>query len=112
MATKKPQRQEWIALIEDYKSSGLTMAAWCSSNQFTLHTLKYWLRKLKGTSSAIPGLAKSRRSTFVPLAVDDSASKVPGTPLVVSVGEVRIEIQSGFDPRLLQEVVKALTVSC
>ena len=31
MKTKKARRQEWIVLIENYKASGLTMAAWCSA---------------------------------------------------------------------------------
>ncbi|WP_416367294.1 hypothetical protein [Paenibacillus sanfengchensis] len=37
-----------------------------------MHTLKYWLRKLKGTSSNVS--TKSRPPAFIPLSVGDTAS--------------------------------------
>jgi hypothetical protein len=111
MKTKKARRQEWIALIENYKASGLTMAAWCSANQFTLHTLKYWLRKLKGTSSTVS--TKSRPSAFIPLSVGDTASVAAhATPLIVRVREASIELRTGFDPSLFREVVQVLRSTC
>ena len=111
MSNKEARRQEWIALIEDYKSSGLTMAAWCAANQFTLHTLRYWLRKLKGTSSSVA--SASRASIFVPLTVSDTGSTATAqAPIIVRIGEASIELRDGFDPRLFQNVVLALRSSC
>ncbi len=115
MTTKKARRHEWITLIENYKASGLTMAAWCAANQFTLHTLKYWLSKLKGISSSSYSTTskQSSPSVFVPLTVKESRISVSAPSLlVVRIGEASIELRSGFDPRLLQEVVQVLRSSC
>ncbi|SMF90145.1 hypothetical protein SAMN05661091_4908 [Paenibacillus uliginis N3/975] len=43
---KDQRHQEWVSRIEDFKASGLTMVAWCESRQYSIHQLKYWLRKL------------------------------------------------------------------
>ncbi|MDQ0897479.1 IS66 family insertion sequence element accessory protein TnpB [Paenibacillus sp. V4I7] len=111
MKIKKARCQEWIPLIENYKASGLTMAAWCSANQFTLHTLKYWLRKLNGVSST--SSTKSQPSAFIPLSVGDAVSvKAHTTPLIVRVGEASIELRSDFDSRLFREVVQVLRSTC
>lgn len=98
-------QSEWAARIADYQSSGLTMAAWCAANQCIVHQLKYWLTKSKAASSAI----KPASSHFVSLKVSaqrNSFDSVP--PLVARIGNVSIELHSGFDPVLLREAVHAL----
>lgn len=49
---KQQRLQEWLARITDFKSSGLTMSAWCQAHGQTIHQLKYWLRKLNEPSSS------------------------------------------------------------
>lgn len=93
--------EQWEARIRSYQSSGLTMKAWCTANGFTLDQLKYWLYK---------GKNKSRRQattpTFVPVTV---SSPLPATAtLWLHIGATRIEVQPGFEPQLLREVVEAL----
>ncbi|WP_420850852.1 IS66 family insertion sequence element accessory protein TnpA [Paenibacillus aceris] len=41
---------EWEARITGYRSSGLTLSAWCTANQCTINQLKYWLYKSKTVS--------------------------------------------------------------
>lgn len=38
--TREQHRQAWIARITDYKASGLTMSAWCTTNHFKLDQLR------------------------------------------------------------------------
>lgn len=110
MTTKETRRQEWVAYIADYKASGLTMSAWCAANQFTLHQLKYWLRKLKDVSSTALQTDSAR---WVPLSVtDSSAVAASSTSLIVRIGKASIELRPGFDPRLLREAVHALGATC
>lgn len=40
MTNKEQRRQEWTARIEDYKSSGQTMAVWCCANGRSIEQLK------------------------------------------------------------------------
>lgn len=108
--TKKDQRQrEWTVRIADYKASGLTMAAWSAANHVTLEQLKYWIRKLKKIS---PINKTSSTNRFVPLSVSEPSSSFYTSSLVVRVGRASIELQKGFDPQLLNEVVEALSSSC
>ena len=106
MTAKEQYRQLWAARIADFRASGLTMSAWCAANHCTIDQLKYWLYKAKNVPRS-PSSASSSR--WVPLSVADSQPKAPGSsPLVVCVGQARIELHAGFDPQLLRQVVQAL----
>lgn len=86
------------------------MTAWCNANQVTLHQLKYWLYKAKPSPAAsLPPAATTNR--FVPLAVTEHASATASS-LVVRVGAASIELRTGFDSKLLRDVVQALQASC
>jgi hypothetical protein len=109
MTTKEQRRQEWTARIADYKASGLTMSAWCDAHHVTKEQLKYWLRKLK----VVPSEAVTAPTHWVPLTVADPIQFTNhASSLVVYIGPAHIEIRSGFDPRLLREVVQALEAPC
>jgi len=109
--TKKEQRQrEWMTRIADYKASGLTMAAWSTANHVTLEQLKYWTRKLKKITVNDTASTSPR---FIPVSVTESVSpRIPPSSLVVQIGHASISLQSGFDPQLLREAVKALSETC
>ncbi|WP_083932131.1 IS66 family insertion sequence element accessory protein TnpA [Cohnella laeviribosi] len=106
MTPREQRRQIWAARIADYRASGLTMSAWCAANQCTKDQLKYWLYKAKNMT---PSPSTDSSTRWVPLTVADSQPKAPvSSALVVCVGQSRIELHPGFDPRLLREVVHAL----
>ncbi len=106
---KQQRLQEWTARIADFKTSGLTMSAWCQTHGQTIHQLKYWLRKLNE-----PSFSTSSSSNSLPLAINSPSAEFssPSSPLTVRVGHVGIEIQAGFNPNLLREIVQALDFSC
>jgi len=110
MAKNEHLRNEWNERIAEFRKSGLTMSAWCTANQVTIHQLKYWLYKAKSSpSTPLPRPASS--SHFVPLAVVEQASS-PASPLVVRVGQATIELHTGFDRNLFREVMQALQTLC
>lgn len=113
MSSREQRRKEWMERISDYRSSGLTMAAWCEANNFTKEQLKYWLRKSKEISSS-PTL-NSNSPQFVPVTIAETADNesASSSHLVVRIGQASIEVRSGFNPQLLREVVQALeNTSC
>lgn len=107
---KQQKLQEWSARITDFKSSGLTMAAWCEANSQSIHKLKYWLRKLNESSTS----TSSSSSSWLPLAIHHPSVEysLPSTPLIVRVGLAGIEVKDGFNPHLLREIVRALEQPC
>lgn len=113
MNAKEQHRQDWQARIAAYRTSGLTMKAWCTANQCSVEQLKYWLYKMKRVSSSVAPDPKTSPIQFVPLATDDlPGGTFPNSSLILHIGEASIELHSGFDPKLLREVVHALTSSC
>lgn len=111
MTPREQRRQFWSARIADFRSSGLTMSAWCATHHCSIDQLKYWLYKAKNLPSSPPSATLTR---WVPLMVTDHPPKTEAPPsLVVCIGKARIELQAGFDPGLLRDVVRALgEVSC
>lgn len=98
---KEERQQQWMERLADYRASGLTMRAWCEERQVSFHKLRYWLRATKRKE---PGPAAA--ASFIPLTVSESAET--GASLVVRIGEARIELEPGFNPELLRDVVQAL----
>ncbi|AJY73426.1 IS66 family insertion sequence element accessory protein TnpA [Paenibacillus beijingensis] len=110
MTTKEQRRKDWSSRIEDYRTSNLSMAAWCDAQQVTKEQLKYWLRKLKVVYSDADGPVTP---SWVPLKVSDPIQSITHeSSLVVRIGSVQIEIRPGFDQRLLKEVVQSLEEPC
>jgi hypothetical protein len=113
MNGKEKRRQDWQARFAAYRSSGLTMIAWCAENQCSVEQLKYWFYKIKRTSLQATSTPLTSPVQFVPLAAVDlpgSVSSVP--PLILHIGKARIELHSGFDAKLLSEVIHVLAPSC
>lgn len=110
MNDRSKRRDEWTIRVDDYKASGLTMSAWCATNYCSKESLKYWLRKLKKTSSS----PSSPSTNWLPLTVADppSATVVSAPSLIVRIGQASIELRSNFDPHLLRKIVHALETPC
>ena len=113
MTAKEQRRLDWTTRIADFRASGLTMSTWCATNQYSIDQLKYWLYKSKRVPSSTKPQTSSAPSRFVPLtALDQPATPHRASALVIRVGEVSIELHSGFDPQLLRKVVHALQSPC
>jgi hypothetical protein len=109
MSSKEVRRQTWIARLTAYKQSGQTMKVWCNAQGVTLDQLKYWLRKLKSEDG---GSESPPAASFVPLVLSESSHAPTSASLRLHVGDVHIDVNVGFDPRLLRDVVAALRTPC
>jgi len=89
----------WEHRMAAYKSSGQSARRWCAENGVNATQLYYWLKK-----ESTPA-----EQAWLPVEI-----KEPGTEstMNIRVGEVTIEVKSGFDPELLLKVVKTLGALC
>jgi hypothetical protein len=106
---KKPRAEEneekrrfWEEHFKRWETSGITQNEYCRQNNLRVNRFIYWKKKCpqKPTASlvewSVPEAEKSSVLAF-------------GAPLCVVVGErYRIEIHKGFDPGLLNNVVRVL----
>jgi hypothetical protein len=101
--------QDWITRIADFKSSGLTMSAWCKPHEQSMHQLKYWLKKM---NISVRPRSSSSSTQWLPAALPSSKLQIDGTGnLVVRVGSASIEVSVDFNANLLRDLVRTLT-SC
>ncbi|MDS1028885.1 helix-turn-helix domain-containing protein [Bacillota bacterium LX-D] len=84
-------------------ASGQSTSAWCAEHDIKLPQLRYWLRKFKSvdTTKVVP-------TQWLPVEIDKLGPNGQGCGLVVRVGHAVTEIQPGFTPAILREVVRTL----
>lgn len=103
--TRAERRREWEEKVAAYRASGQSVSAWCTANNVKPERLRYWLRKLEAAD------APATVPQWLSVEVSDVAED-PKVNLYVRVGQAVIEVQPGFDPALLREVVRSLSVLC
>jgi hypothetical protein len=99
----KRKREHWKHHIESWQASGLPQREYCRHHHLSYYQFGYWKKRL---------VQSERGAKFVALNLGPSAGKRPsqsGCPLrlVVSNG-FTIEIEPGFDPHLLRQLIIAL----
>lgn len=102
-AEREEKRRFWEEHLERWEASGNSQNAYCRQNNLRLNRFMYWKKKRfppKSTVSLVEWpLQRQEVASFAPF----------GTPLcVVMDGRYRIEIQKGFDPSLLDSVIRVL----
>lgn len=88
--------QEWTEKLAAWRSSGLSIAAWCRQNAEGYHRFLYWRNRLEAQWSVPSG-------RFVELTLDHGQS-----PLRLECNGISLHVERGFDPGLLTEVLAVL----
>jgi len=96
--TKEEQQTTWVARIAAFKASGQSVPKWCAANNIKPHQLRYRLKKEAHVPTGAP-------TWWLPLNLSDPEP----SPISIKVGQAVIEVQPGFDPKLLLNVVSTLS---
>jgi transposase-like protein len=113
MKTRRSAAQ-WAELVAAWDSSGLSAEAFASERGLVETTLRWWKAELesraRGETRRRPPRREDRPMEAVRLArvVRPANSSASSGGIVVQVGAARVVVESGFDPRLLRELVAAL----
>lgn len=94
-------RQEWEQRIADYKASGQTQTKWCEANGISYHQFVYWKKRIKDQHK------EKANNSWVPVIIEET-KPTQFDSLLIKVGSVSIEVNSGFNSTLLTEVIKVL----
>ena len=108
--SKSGLRAVWGERLVDYRSSGLTQAAWCAARGIPQNQLSYWKARLEEERSQD---AAGKTGTWCPVnvvaeSIRPGVGPVSAANLTLRLGPVSIEVSPGFDPELLRGVVRAL----
>ena len=101
--TRDERRSMWQSRIEAFKASGeSSVTAWCATNDISVPSMYTWLKKdwhKTDTASTVPQWV-----SFDTLAANAGIS----TQLTLAIGVVSIQIEEGFNPKLLGELLQVL----
>jgi hypothetical protein len=93
---------QWSDRISAWETSGLSQSAFCKQHQLVYGTFVYWrshLKKLKADYTP------SDSVSFLPVTLTPEKTR----SLLLRVNNLHsIELQPGFDPDLLRQVVQAI----
>jgi hypothetical protein len=87
------QKQQWSDKISDWRDSGLSMAAWCREHDESYYRFTYWRKRLE------PKAQESGR--FIELSWQAAS-------LNLECNGFSLQIEAGFDPVLLRDVLAVL----
>ena len=92
------KRRYWERHIQSWRASGLSQTGYQRRHQLSRWQFVYWKKKLDRPSSAVVSL--------VPICLPQA---VPAAPLSLIVnGRYRIEISEGFQPSVLEQVLRVV----
>ena len=93
-------RKFWKERIHNWQESGLTQTEYCRIHNLTPHRFTYWKKRIiKPAETPVSLVQVNMKSNFNP-------NPMSSSPLRLIVGEqYRIEIDRGFDPVTLQQLV-------
>ncbi len=97
------QMQEWMDIIRDCRTSGLTVQQYCDEKNLSRPTYYYWLNKIRKT--AIESVESS--PAFVELKPPAPVSSC-ATPVSIHVGEATIDLPENISDEFLIRILKAV----
>jgi hypothetical protein len=106
--------------VRDYQTSGLSIHQWCRNNAVVVEQLRYWLGKFGSERETTVATATSTQAWASLKMMDDAlcdtsqsdANQPPEPGVAVHVGAARIDVRSGFDAKLLGDVLRVVIASC
>ena len=106
--TLAERRKYWEKQVKRWQASGMSMRAWCKAQDLSEKNVSRWKRKLAAEATSIE---KTQKVPDGWCAITSKPAKQvlqSGIKLEIN-GQIRIELNHGFDHNLLREVVEALT---
>ena len=101
---------EWKKHVALWLESGLSQAEFCRQMNLSYHSFGYWKRKLDPPSEYDFGYTSQ---VVVPVPLESPPSPQNPTPLRLHLGNgFRIDIESGFCPDTLRELLAVVGETC
>ena len=90
-------REKWYKVIEDYKSSDLSMKKYALAKDINYYQFQYWVRKYND-------LHKDRPKQFVK--IETNKPIISSSVFKIRYGKLTIELQDNFNEESLLKLLK------
>ena len=99
MKSNREYREIWYKVIEDYKSSDLSMKKYAVAKDINYYQFQYWVRKYND-------LHKDQSKQFVK--VETNKPIISSSAFKISYGKLTIELQDNFNEESLLKILKVV----
>jgi len=107
LSKRETNRQRWRERIDAWEASNQTQEVFCTTHHLAFASFRRWRRIFKAQDSeGVVTAAEPVR--FLSVRVNDTASS---NLTVLIQNDLRIEVPSGFNPHLLQQIIQVLRAS-
>ena len=100
--------EKWSERIREWRQMGLSAEKFARDRGFSASNLRAWSTRLERNAKGVGAAVEDRRTTPVGMALVVPKATSSAT-MTVRVRGAAVEIRSGFDGRLLRELVEALS---
>ena len=97
MKSNPEYREKWYKVVEDYKSSNLSMKKYASTHDINYYQFQYWVRKYNERH-------KGESKQFVK--VETNKSIISSNVFKISFGKLIIELPNNFNEETLLKLLK------
>lgn len=97
MKSNPEYREKWYRVVEDYKSSDLSMKKYAEANNIKYYQFLYWVRKYND-------IHKGESKQFV--RVETNKPIISSSVFKISYGKLTIELQDNFNEESLLKIIK------
>jgi hypothetical protein len=105
-----PERVEyWQQMVRGYQRSELSRRDFCQQKEIQIHCLDYWQRKFR-TQTGIP--VEKKPAGWIPLQVSEEEKQGGSGGIRLRIGRVLFDVEPGFDPQMLAEVLRVVRSTC
>jgi transposase len=102
----------WNAILNEFRRSGLTQAAFCERRGISLHSFRKHLYRVPAPKPATANHPSAAAARFLPVTIlpdpiPDTAGSPVSLELLLGNGR-RIAVAPGFDPQTLRQLIAIL----
>ena len=118
-ATHAYRLRHWVEKISQCHNSGMTVKAWCASQNINIKSYYYWQKRVREVASkSLPVCQQSVEEAtagiqpvFTELALQKTNSAC-GAAVIIRFHDAVIEIQNGADSDVIQNTLQTIKSIC
>ena len=108
--TTNIRRQQWLQMIKDQKSSGLTVEAWCRENNISKHAFYYRQNKLREEAGKVLSHFVEVQAPQPEAKPDQKHLENLNSAASITYGKVVIGLNNHASEELISRIVRVLNV--
>ncbi len=99
---------EWAARVEAFRASGKSASEFCRGREYTAKNLHWWVSHFRRHGMPAEAPERPKQVVLARVVRAQGTATLRPPPIVVAIGEARVEIPAGVDGSALCTVLEAV----